>query len=244
MTLIRNAIADEMARGAVVLDLGDIRRQGDSLRQRAEAEAKRIIEEAVAERERLLTGACEEGRREGVEQGLSEGRSRGEEEGRSQAAREHAERLDRLEKEWMRLLDQIERSRDDVFLQARSDVLTLAIQIAEKVLKRAIEGDREAAVRQLESALSVVMRPTRLAIAVHPGDREQIAAALPALVARLAGGAHAELIDDESLSPGSCVVRTDSGSVEADIDAQLARIVDALLPSPGDGPAAAEERPE
>src|SRR5690606_4694204 len=83
-----------------------------------------------------------------------------------------------------------------------------------------------------------------LVVAVHPEDAALAEEALPGVVARLRAGAHAELVEDAGLSRGSAVVRTPGGgAVDASIDAQVERMVRALLPGReprgGSGPGAA-----
>lgn len=231
MALIRQSLADTVARDAVVLDLGDLVRQGDQIRARARAEAERIVAEARAERERLLAGAAEEGRREGLAKGLEEGRKNGEEAGKREALAAAADRLKALEERWGAALAGFESQRDEMLLEARTDVLRLALLAAEKVTKRAIEMRPEAAADQLSGVLSLLTNPTRLVVAVHPDDVALVREALPALSERFASASHAEVAAADGLDRGSCVVRTGSGgTIDASIRTQLERIVRAVLP--------------
>jgi flagellar biosynthesis/type III secretory pathway protein FliH len=230
MGMIRNALAGEIARDAVVLDLGDLRAQAAAIRRRAEEEAQRIAREAKEERERIVAGAREEGfergRAEGLEQGLREGR----EAGRREALEQNTERIEALTNAWEAALGDFERSRDALRRDAREDVLRLALRLSEKVAKRAIEVDERAASRQVEAALEMALASERMTIRIHPEDRVAIEADLPAIAARVGGGSEATLVEDASLPRGSCVVRTERGEVDGNIDHQIARLVDALLP--------------
>lgn len=231
MAMIKNALASELARDAVVLDLGDLKRQAEDLRRRAENEAERIIAEAQEQRRRLLEGAAEEGRAEGREQGIAEGRAEGAEEGRAAALKEHSARIDNVLTSWAAALTEFERSREDILLEARADVLRLALKVAEKVTKRAVACDPSVIESQLKAALSQLLAPTRLLVSVHPDDYEAAEDILPDMVDRLASGAHTTLRSDESITRGGCIVRTDRGEIDATIETQLGRIVERLLPS-------------
>lgn len=231
MALIKHAEARDLAREAIVLDLGDLARQGEQLRSRSKAEADAILANARAERDRLLAGAREEGRREGLELGLAEGRRQGAEQGRAEALAEAKASLDAMVAAWTSALGSFEGQRDAMLLEARRDVLRLALKIAEKVTKRAIRLDPAVVKDQLAAVLSLVTKPTGLTIAVHPDDLARARETLPALCERLARGSHVELVADASLAPGSCVARTaGGGEIDASIDGQLDRIVEALLP--------------
>jgi hypothetical protein len=78
--------------------------------------------------------------------------------------------------------------------------------------------------------LELVGRPTRLVVRINPEDIERTKRDLPALAARFAGAAHAELLPDASLSRGSIVAATEAGEIDATIETQLDRIVESLLP--------------
>ena len=94
------------------------------------------------------------------------------------------------------------------------------------------EDDR---VAQIEAVLGAVVRPTRLTLRVHPDDLHVAKEELPSLVARFDQCTHAELIEDASLSPGSGVATTEGGGrIEADVRAQLERVVAEMLPAEPD----------
>ena len=243
MPLIRGAQLGDAVRSAVVLDLGDLKRQGDRILSTARAEADRIVAEARAERERLLEGASEEGRRAGTERGIEEGRARGAAEGREAAMAAHREKLAALEAAWTGALDEFRARREEMLLEARVDVLRLAVRVAEMVTRRRVELDDGAAAAQLEAVVSLVARPTRLVIRVHRDDVDAFREALPAAAARLgagvrpgAAGGHVELAVDGTLAPRSCVASTpDGGMIDASLGTQLERIVAALLPGDAGG---------
>lgn len=237
MPLIRPADADRVPRRALVLDLGDLRRHGEEVVARARAEAAAIIEEARAERARLVQGGREEGFAEGRAAGEAQGLEEGRAEGRRRALTEMSARLGALDAAWSAALAKFEAERAEVLAAARESVIVLAAEIASRVTKRTIELDPAVVRDQLEAALGLTLRATRLVIRVNPEDRAIAAQALPELLKTLAGAAHAELAEDASLDRGSCVIRTDHGEVDASIGTQLDRMAGALLPDrlQGDG---------
>ncbi len=230
MALIRKTQFGDAIRSAVVLDLGDLARQGERLQEAARAEAERIVAEARAERERLLAGAAERGRAEGLARGLIEGREKGRAEGRAAALKEWGERLATLERRWGEALDAFQASRDDLLVRAGQDVLRLAGAIAEKITRRAVALDETAAAAQLQGVLELLARPTRLAVSIHPDDRECVEEALAALTQRLASARHVEIVLDDTLERGSCVARSGAGEIDASIGTQIERIAELLLP--------------
>lgn len=236
MPVIRHAEAGVMARDAIVLDLGDLSRQGEALRAEAKRRADAILVEARAERERILTGVTEEARKAGYDAGYADGMARGRADGAAAAMQEHRERLSELDAAWSKSLEAHEAARESLLMMAHRDVLRLTAVIAEKVVKRAVELDASVVTRQMAAALSLLGRPTRVTIALHPDDEHAAREALPSLLSRLVNAKHADLVLEESFSRGSCIVRGDrGGEIDATIDTQLDRLVEALLPDGRDG---------
>ena len=242
MALIKQAIAAQSSRQAVVLDLGDLQRQGDQIIDAARRRAETLIREGQAERDRLISGAAERGHQEGLARGLTEGEAKGREQGLVKAMEDSRPHLDALQKSWLDALSAFQPDRERMLHEAQTDVLRLAAAIADRVTKRAIVLDPAIVVEQLRAVLSLVVRPTGLAVAIHPDDRAILAAALPDLLNSFPAATHAELLDDPALQRGSCVARTRatgevdgmalavSGQIDASIATQLDRIIEVLLP--------------
>jgi flagellar biosynthesis/type III secretory pathway protein FliH len=241
MPLIRRADASSIARDALVLDLGDLAQQGRSIIERAEAEAARIVAEAQAERERLISDASERGYADGHARGVEEGTARGIEEGRQQAIEAERVSLQELQQAWRDALAVFEAQRGTLQLEAEREVLAFAVRLGERVARRAIEHDADAAVQQLAGAIELAMAAGRLRVRVSSTGLEAVRAALPTLGERLGEGTGVVVVEDASLSHGSVVVEADDTVVDATIETQLKRIVEALLPGgapegPVDGP--------
>jgi flagellar assembly protein FliH len=231
MPVIPAAESDAVLRSAIVLDLGDIAAQGEKLRAQARAQAERIVTDARAERARLIAGAAEEGRRQGFEQGMGEGRDEGARAGRQEAAAEAAAQLEHLQAGFERALGAFEEAREGMLREARADLLRLAMAIARRITRRAIETDPAAAAGQLEAALEHVAAGSSLVIEVSARERAAALEAIPAIGARAAGSAHVEVVSREDLAPGDVVVRAQGGGeVDARIEAQLDRLAAQLLP--------------
>ncbi len=230
MALIRSAQSDVLPRKAMVLDLGDLQRQAEALALEADRRALATIEEARKERDRLITGAHEEGRRQGHEKGLADSLAEGREKGRAEAIAQTRAATDALAKSWEAALTRFDAQREELLSDARTDLLRLATMIAARITKRAIELNPDIVKDQLDAAIRLVIAPTRLVVSIHPDDKPLAEEVLPALAKRFAAGAHCEITTDDTLARGSCHIRSDKGDIDASITAQLDRIVAALLP--------------
>lgn len=231
MPVLRMGDVERESRGAIVLDLGDLTRQGDELRARARRDAAGILEQAAKERAALLAGAREEGYAAGLAAGLAEGRAKGHAEGLAAALAERKPGLEALERSWHAALGAFVADRERLVQDAKADLVRLALAIATRVTRRTYEHDTATVGALLESALAAVTKPTRLVVRVCPRDEAEAREALPALMAGLARVEHVEVRGDDALAPGSCIVATgEGGEVDASIGVQLDRIARALVP--------------
>lgn len=241
MAVIKRADAEKHLHRRVTLDLGDLERRGQVLREAAIAEAERIVREAHEERQRLVSTASEEGRRQGHAEGYEAGLAEGREAGKAESEAECRERLAEFEKSWIDALASFGREREHLLLGARRAVVELAVALAERVVHRRIETEPTLVEDQLRELLHFTAAPTTLVVRVHPEDEPLAAAVLPELCASLAQGTHATLERDGSLSRGSCVARALGGaSIDATVETQLARLVQDLLPDRSEPPGTVE----
>lgn len=230
MALIRQSDISKPVAEAIVYRLGDLVREGQSLREKTKSEADALLASARAERERLISTAREEGLRLGREEGYREGHAQGTAEGREQAIAAASAELKTLLQTWTRTIDAFEASRDALLLEARTEVLRLACEIAELVVKRSVELKPDTVVDQVDTALAMVVRPTKVRLTISPDDKALIEAALPGLLARHANATHVDVVEDTAMSRGSATLRTVGGAIDAQISTQLARIIDSVLP--------------
>ena len=108
--------------------------------------------------------------------------------------------------------------------------MQLSVSIARKVTK--LQGQKDPAVvsANVDAAARMVVRATDVRLSLHPSQRQTLLAELPALKTQWPALAHVELVDDPTLAPGGCRIRTRGGLIDADLDAQIDRIALELLP--------------
>jgi flagellar assembly protein FliH len=233
MAIIRDSNSTA-ARGAIVLDLGDLAAQGQRIRDLAAEEAAQIIRKAKEERQRLIATASEEGHAAGHAKGHAEGLEAGRVEGLAQATEKVVADGATLISTLSNALDEFIARRDDLLVKAREDVLRLALLFARRIVDRVIEVDADVASRQLERILPLVLRPSRLTIRVNPDDAASLTAMLPDLAQRFECARDGQVVADPSLKRGSCVLSSAGGAViDASIATQVADLAFALLPDGG-----------
>lgn len=230
MTVIKQKQAERLTQSAVVLDLGDLKRQGAAIIARAKAQAQRLLDDAEQEAGRIIESAGEIGESRGYDEGLKRGLSEGRDQGCERAKQERGQAIQQMIARWGAALDAWESARRDMLLEAKEDVIALAIALAERVTHRQIEAQPELVADQMAEALTLVSRRSEATVRVHPEDRALIETILPDIISRIDTCSHVKLEDDAAIERGGCVVSTDGGQIDATISTQLDRIAETLLP--------------
>ena len=195
-----------------------------------EEQAKRTVEAARVEAQTVTAAAradgFEEGKREGYEAGLREGHAAGME----TALAEHSAGLIGAAEALKQAAGRFEEARSQFTREALVDCVELALAVAKRVTKRQSLVDPQVLSANLEQAMKMVIGCTRLRIALHPDDRATITQALEKLRFSNAAVETAQIVDDPGVARGGCRIETEHGTVDADIDAQLNRLIDQLMP--------------
>lgn len=226
-------------REAIVLDLGDIGAQAAKIRASAETQAQQIIAAAEAQAERTARELSSEAQESGYAAGLEAGQNEGRTQGHAEALAQAAEQLRQLTEAWSQVIGEWEAQRIEMEREARQSVLNFALVAAEKIVHRVIEIDESVIIDQVRHALSLVLSAQNATIRIHPVDRPILDDALPKVLAELSEIEHIELVEDEVITPGGCVVSFGQGTIDATIERQLGRLIDMILPAPagyGDSP--------
>lgn len=212
---------------AGALRLDDFERRGVLLREAAEREAQRVLAGARTEHDRLLREGRElgaaQGRADGHAKGLAEGRERG----RAEALAEWREKLGEVERAWTVALASFEAQREELLRGAKEDLLALAVAIARRATHGVIDAAPERVARAtLEGVLREWTGRSRLRVLAHPSDAAGLREVLEGAAERLATSEHAELVEDDAVERGACVVRTSGGGeLDASASVRVERIV-------------------
>ncbi len=109
-----------------------------------------------------------------------------------------------------------------------AEVVTLAFDIARKVIHTCAETQRELVVAQAKEAIARVGDGKAIRILVHPRDLPLLEEAGRELTAGLDGPVSLKIESDARISPGGCLVQTPTHLVDATVEGQLTRIAEAL----------------
>lgn len=109
-----------------------------------------------------------------------------------------------------------------------AQVVTLAFDIARKVVQACAEEKRDVVVAQTKDALARIHEAKAVRILVHPSEVALVAEAQARLADALDGPASIKIEGDPTVARGGCRVQTPTHLVDATVDGQLARIAERL----------------
>jgi len=165
------------------------------------------LEPAPQEDERL---ALEELRRQAFDDGYRDGRSQGEKEARAELAAE------------LQKLQALARSVRDALAQgiegAEDALVEIAFAATCKVLGRAAASE-EGVRAMVREAMSEVRSKEGVVLRVSPREHAALKAQL---------GAELEVLADERVAAGGCLIETTGGTLDARLEVQLRRLADTL----------------
>lgn len=130
--------------------------------------------------------------------------------------------------EWQTLLLEAREQRDQALAGIERDVLRLAVKIAEKILGRELERDKEAIVDIVATALRQARRNEMITLRVNPGD-------LPVVEQHRHRFEHSgrnqflDIVPDPAVTAGGCVIESESGAIDAQLGTQLRVLERALM---------------
>lgn len=221
--------ADQVPAGASIFSLADFERAAADIiacaRKQAQALSAAASAEAVQVRERAQREGWESGHRQGLEAGTLEGSKSGRDAGLAEIMAGTATVGAALES----LVGDLASRRAALLKEAERDLLGLALGIAEKVIRREIAVDVEVARRALSEAVSLAADRSRVTVRLHPVDLEGVRAVLPDITARLVDIKDVELLADETVERGGCLLVTAAGEVDLRVGTQIDRIAQLLL---------------
>lgn len=153
-----------------------------------------------------------------VERKIVEAYQRGLEEGRAAASRAAESELRARCDQLTRAVEAIASYRSRIRGESERDLVQLAIAIAKRILHREIQADPDALLGVVKAALERVETGEIHRIRLWPGQAEIVRRGLER------SGPAIEVTADPALEPGSAIVETSRGRIDAGVEAQLREI--------------------
>jgi flagellar assembly protein FliH len=190
---------------------------GQSYLGRVRSEAAEIVNQARKEAAQIKAKATEEGRQAAI-----------------QAAQASLKiRLDQQLGEILAALKQailqIEQSRQAWQQHWERHAVSLAAAIATRLCRRELSRQPEIPLTWIREALSLAGNNAEVVLRLHPDDHAALSQQIEKIKHELTGLGAVKIIGDPTISTGGCRVDTEFGSLDQQLESQLARITEELL---------------
>ncbi|MDR1228302.1 MAG: flagellar assembly protein FliH [Azoarcus sp.] len=165
----------------------------------------------------------QEGLAEGRDAGHADGRLAGHEEGRDAGYREGKAAAEAEAKQLREMLEQLDLAFARLDAEVAEELMSLAIELARKVLQHTLAIEPEAVISAVRAALQHLPE-SRAKIHMHPADA---ALARKHLDEMLGQNGHL-IVEDDSVSRGGCRVETPGAQIDATMETRWRRVLDSL----------------
>ena len=181
------------------------RRQGDRRRGFRRIDDRNLISRAREEAQSIKESAAKEGYEEGINQ-----------------ARADIENL-------RNSLGAFLSAKQEVFDYISPDLLEISVDIAKKIIKKEIQQDPTIIIENIVELLkSLSKEETKVTLRVNPEQAVLLKQKVPEIVEMAGSEAKVNVISDENITLGGCMVTTTNGIIDATIETQVSIISEAL----------------
>ncbi len=183
----------------------------------AEKEAAEILKQSYEESKEVLESSRAKGYQEGFEQGLHQGREAGYQE------------MTQLIDEAKMLKQESYDGRERLSKELEEQIVHLVIGTARRILQVNMQENQELVFQLIEDGLRKCNYTENLVIHVSEMDYDMVYAYQNRIYLMTDGIYEIEVKSDPSMSPGSVLIETASGQVDAGIETQIKQIESAFL---------------
>ena len=181
------------------------RRRGDRRRGYRRIDDRNLISRAQEEADTIKETAAKEGYKAGLEQAEND----------INALRE-------------KLADFIS-AKKEVFEYIAPDILEISVDIARKIIKKEVEQDPQVILDSIVEVMhNISKEESRIIIKLNPLQVDLVKSELPAYISSMGIEAKINVVADDSIEEGGCILNTNNGIVDASLDTQLEIIKEAL----------------
>ena len=181
------------------------RRRGDRRRGFRRIDDRNLISRAREEAQSIKESAVKEGYEEGMNQAKAD--------------------IENLRNS----LSAFVSAKQEVFDYIAPDILEISVDIAKKIIKKEIQQDPTIILENIVDLLKTLSKEeTRVTLRVNPEQAVLIKQKIPEVVEMAGSEAKINVISDENISYGGCMVTTTNGIIDATIETQMSIISEAL----------------
>jgi type III secretion protein L len=131
--------------------------------------------------------------------------------------------------EWNDTLVNAWKYRDEFLAQSEPELVRLAVEIARRIVGKELVTRPEAILGIVDEAVKAIRAEKRLTIRVNPGQEARVRAHTESLGPLAGDVARVLVVADPAVGMGGCVVESELGIIDAQLETQLERFEEALI---------------
>ena len=198
------------------LSRGKAKRNGESI-QGVEAKDKSLaLDKIIQSRVNFLEEKIQLEKEQAYRSGFEDGK---------EIMREEEEMVVQL---FLNLIEELKKQREDYLKSVEKEMVGLSLEIASKVIQQKIEQDEKVISKNLKHALKHLLDKGRIIIRLNPADLE-IVSKHSKEIKSAEGLKELILEEDSEVTRGGCLIHSELGHIDAQIETQLEMIGKALL---------------
>ena len=214
---------------SVAFNFEDIQSRCDTYKDQISSECRELIQNATQQAQEIRKTAHAEGQSKGYRNGLKQAETEITKRSKELADQMVEQRLSTVLPAVSKLLDEIVSARSHCQAEWESELVDLSTGIAAKLIRRTFAATPEALTGLVQEAVQLAVGKTSLELRLNPGDLEALGDRVRVAVQKSARGIEIKLLGDDKVSAGGCIVVTEHGEIDAQIETMLTRISDELL---------------
>ena len=200
-----------------------------ALKQAAEAEAEKLRSDAKAECDKLREETKKSAHAEGFKSGREEGLKKGQDEGLKKAEMIMAARMAESVQNAEHVVQTAKEAAQEYLVKAEEDFAEIVLHAVGKVIPQEFIDVPQVILPAVKNALLKVRDQKEIKVRVAPASYDFVLMARDEFRGLLTGGnANLDVVADESLVPGDCVIETESGGVDARLSTQIKTLEEAV----------------
>jgi flagellar assembly protein FliH len=213
----------------VVFNFDDLRQRGDDYVESVKKQVEQMLTSAQAEVVTLRQSAHDVGLQEGRAEGLKQANTAIEQRAREIAEKTAADALATALPALNSVAESLALERDRWIGDWETMGVQLAAAIASRLVVHELRLNPNGAREMIREALQMAVGAPRVRVRLHGDDAALLGPQARDVVRAFAACGEAEIVPDNSLTRGGCLIETQHGQIDARIETVLDRVVAQLV---------------
>ena len=200
----------------VAFSFGDLAHEAEGYVQQVRRRAAQIVLDAKQQADAIRRNAEQEGR-QAAEQTMNRALDE-----------KLSEQLETLYPALREAIQQIQDAKQSWLTHWQANAVAVAASIARRVIRRELSCQPEITMDWIQEALELAAGSADITLRLNPQDYEALGQHVERMAAELGKLSPSQIVADPDISPGGCRVDTKFGSLDQQVESQLARLEEEL----------------